>query len=195
VAEQDRVRWDSRYSEDGPTDLGNLGLPAVFSPHEGEFPTAGVALDLACGQGTTSVWLAIRGLDVCGVDVSAVALERARQLAATHEVSGRCRFLLADLDLGLPPGPPADVVLCHLFRDPRLYRPLIERVKGGGLVAIAVLSEVGAQPGPFRACAGELQTAFDELAVISAGESEGRAWLLARKGPTSPQPLPPTCLS
>ena len=88
---------------------------------------------------------------------------------------------MADLDRGLPSGPPAAVVLCYLFRSRCLYGPIIERLEAGGLLAIAVLSEVGAEPGPFRAGAGELRTAFAELAVIAAGEGEGRAWLLARK--------------
>jgi hypothetical protein len=47
-------------------------------------------------------------------------------------------------------------------------------------MAIAVLSEVGAAPGPFRAAPGELSAAFADLDEIVAGEGEGRAWLLAR---------------
>jgi SAM-dependent methyltransferase len=182
VAEEDRVRWDARHlAEDGSSGLEDPAIPALFAPYEDLFPRAGFGLDLACGRGVTSVWLASRGLEVCGVDVSPVALDRARHLAARLGVSGRCRFQLADLDWGLPSGPPADVVLCHLFRDRRLYGPIIERLEGEGLLAIAVLSEVGAEPGPFRAGAGELTTAFAALSVIAAGEGEGRAWLLARK--------------
>ena len=45
---------------------------------------------------------------------------------------------------------------------------------------IAVLSEVGATPGPFRAAPGELSAAFAALEETVAGEGEGRAWLLAR---------------
>ncbi len=182
VSEDDRQRWDARHSADpGPGDPDYPGIPAVFAPYEDLFPRAGFALDLACGRGASSVWLAQRGLEVCGVDISTVAIDRARQLAASYGVSDRCGFQLADLDRGVPPGPPADLLLCHMFRNPRLYRSIMERLKGGGLLAIAVLSEVGAGPGPFRAGAGELERAFGELSVIEAGEGEGRAWLLARK--------------
>ena len=182
MTEEDRLRWDARHSADsGSSEPENCGPPAVFAPYEQLFPRAGFALDLACGRGATSVWLATLGLDVCGVDISRVALERARRLAISHGMSGRCRFQLADLDWGLPSSPPAVVVLCHMFRDRRLYRPTVERLKEGGLLAIAVLSEVDAQPGPFRACVGELKTEFEDLAVIADGEGEGRAWLLARK--------------
>ena len=182
MAEEDRVRWDATHlAEDGSSGLEDPAIPAVFAPYEDLFPRAGFGLDLACGPGLASVWLASRGLEVCGVDISTVALDRARHLAARVGVSGRCRFQPADLDWGLPSGPPAAVVLCHLFRDRRLYGPIVERLEGGGLLAIAVLSEVGAEPGPFRAGAGELRTAFAALSVIAAGEGGGRAWLLARK--------------
>jgi SAM-dependent methyltransferase len=183
VAEEDRLRWDaSHLAEGGSPDLEEEpGMPGLFAPYEDVFPREGFALDLACGRGVASVWLARSGLEVCGVDVSTVALDRARHLAARFEVSDRCRFQLADLDLGLPSTPAADLVLCHMFRDRRLYRPIIERLKVGGLVAVAVLSEVGADSGPFRACAGELKAAFAALSVVADGEEEGRSWLLAKK--------------
>jgi SAM-dependent methyltransferase len=182
VTEEDRLRWDARHSADGGSSgLEDPGIPAVFAPYEELFPVVGFALDVACGCGVTSVWLATLGLEVWGIDISAVGLNRARRLAASHKVGARCRFELADLDLGLPSSPPAEVILCHMFRDPRLYRPMIERLKDGGLLAVAVLSEVGAQAGPFRAFAGELRAAFGGLSVIADGEGAGRAWLLARK--------------
>jgi SAM-dependent methyltransferase len=126
------------------------------------------------------VWLARRGLDVWGFDISPVAIGQARDLARRAGVGDRCRFNVADLNAGLPDGPPADVVLCHRFRDRRLDRAIIERLAPGGLLAIAVLSEVGAAPGPFRAAPGELSAAFADLDEIVAGEGDGRAWLLAR---------------
>lgn len=176
------MRWDARHSAragSGGPDLP--AIPPVFAPYEELFPREGLALELGCGRGAASVWLATLGLQVCGFDVSPVALAEARRLAAGYGVSGRCRFQLADLDLGLPPGPPADVVLCHMYRDSRLYRPIVERLKVGGLLALAVLSEVGAGPGPFRARPGELVAASADLSIIAAGEGDGRAWLLARK--------------
>jgi 2-polyprenyl-3-methyl-5-hydroxy-6-metoxy-1,4-benzoquinol methylase len=182
VTEEDRLRWDIRHSaDDHLSDQLDVSIPADFAPFERLFPRSGLALDLACGRGAISVWLATLGLEVYGIDVSTVALGRARDLAASHKVSDRCRFQSMDLDGGLPDSPPADVIVCHLFRDPRLYRPIIERLKAGGLLAAAVLSEVGAQPGPFRAGPGELKAAFAQLSVVGCGEGEGRAWLLARK--------------
>ena len=177
MAETDRVRWDERYADRAPAPAGP---PAAFAAHQDLFPCDGHGLDLACGQGGAAVWLALRGLDVVGVDVSPLAIGRARELAADNGVGARCRFEVADLDGGLPPGPPADVIVCHKFRDQRLDAAIIERLAPGGLLAVSALSEVGARPGPFRVAAGELVAAFAALEHLAAGEGDGEAWLIAR---------------
>ncbi|BBY77321.1 SAM-dependent methyltransferase [Mycolicibacterium parafortuitum] len=181
MADHDHDRWDRRYREIAAPRLDDVGPPAVFAPHADLFPVAGRALELACGVGTAAVWLARRGLAVRAYDVSPVAIAHADELARRCGVAGQCVFDVADLDLGLPSGSPVDVLLCNRFRDPRLYAPMIARIAQGGLLAISVLSEVGAQPGRFRAEAGELVRAFGAaLQPIAADESDGEAWLLAR---------------
>ncbi len=181
MAEGDRRRWDERYAAQGPPSVSGPKPPDVLARHAEEFPTAGRALDLACGQGAGAVWLARRGLDVRGFDVSAVAVDQAREVARLAGGGDRCHFEVFDLDDGLPAGPPVDVILCHKFRDRRLDGAIIERLAPGGLLAIAALSEVGAAPGPFRAAPGELPAAFAELEQLDAGEGDGQAWLLARR--------------
>jgi len=116
------------------------------------------------------------------LDISSVAISQARDLARRSGVGDRCRFDVVNLDDGLPAGPPVDVIFCHKFRDRRLDDAIIGRLAPGGLLAIAVLSEVGAAPGPFRAVPGELAAAFAGLDQIAGGEDQGYAWLLARAG-------------
>lgn len=182
MSDEDRSRWDQRYADRAAVSNDDVGLPIVFQPFADTFPTAGCALDLACGRGGVAVWLAQRGLDVWGCDVSSVAVAQARELAEIGGVAARCHFEIVDLDHGLPVGPLSDIVICNRFRDDSLDRAIINRIAGGGLLAISALSEVGASPGPFRVKAGELREAFDGLEVITAGESNGEAWLLARRG-------------
>jgi SAM-dependent methyltransferase len=180
VTDEDRRRWDERYASLGPAQLVAVAPPDFLEPYVDILPTTGRALDLACGQGLGTVWLARRGLDVWGLDASSVAISQARDLAGRSGVGDNCRFDVFDLDHGLPASPPADVILCHKFRDRRLDQAIIDRLALGGLLAIAALSEVDAAPGPFRAPPGELPAAFAELALVAAGEGQGRAWLLAR---------------
>ncbi|WP_454560936.1 class I SAM-dependent methyltransferase [Mycobacterium haemophilum] len=168
MTEHDRHRWDERYAGRGPARVSAVAPPAVLAAHVEVFPTAGRALDLACGQGCGTVWLARRGLDVLGLDVSAVAISQARDLARRTGVSDRCRFDVFDL------------ILCHKFRDRGLDQAIIERLAPGGLLAIAALSDVDAARGRFRTSPGELTAAFAELNLVAAGEGQGCAWLLAR---------------
>jgi hypothetical protein len=181
MSAQDQARWDERHAAAAAARPLEVALPAVFAPFAAEFPTHGQALELACGQGLTSVWLALRGMTVTGLDISAVAVERARELAAACGVDQRCTFATTDLDDGIPPGPRANVIVCHKFRDPRLDQLVIGRLARRGLLAISALSEVGARPGAFRARAGELPRAFAALELVAADEADGLAWLLARR--------------
>lgn len=136
----------------------------MFAPFAEALPSSGRALDVACGLGGASAWLARRGLDVRGVDGSATAIERARRLCPS------CRFDVWDLDDGLPPGPPVEVLLCHLFRDVRLDAAMRARLAPGGVLLIAALDH-----GRFGVAPGELRAAFASLDVLG----EGPSWLVA----------------
>ena len=179
MSRADRDRWDTAYA-DRPLPE-SITAPAEFAPFADMFPTTGTGLDLACGQGALSVWLARGGVTMRGVDVSPVAVNRARDLARRDGVAERCRFEVADLDDGLPPGDPADVVVCYRFWDPWLSAAITARLAPGGLLAICALSEVGAGPGRYRVRTGELPAAFPGLRIAAAGEADGVAWMLATK--------------
>ena len=119
MSDADRHRWNQRYADRGPVHVGEAKLPAAFREFADIVPSAGTALDLACGRGGAAVWLARRGLRVRGYDISPEALGQARDLAALAGCASRCRFDVADLDAGLPPGPAADVIVVSMYRDAR----------------------------------------------------------------------------
>jgi SAM-dependent methyltransferase len=181
MTEEDRRRWDTRYAEDGLAPVRDPIAPPIFAPFEDLFPTEGRALEVACGRGKAALWLASRGMDVYGVDVSPTAILLARELLSRSGYAERARFEVFDLDNGLPDGPPVELLLCYNFRDVRLDQPMMERLAPRGLLAIATLSEVGAGPGAFRARPGELRHAFGKLEVLVEGERDGKAWLVGRR--------------
>lgn len=186
MTEELRQHWDERYRQLGPSPGGPIAAPPLFAAFEQLFPSHGSALDVACGRGRGSAWLANRGLTVHGFDISPVAIDLARTYAHQSGVSSRCRFDVHDLSHGLPPGHPVDLVICYLFREATIDQDMIDRLNPGGMLAVACLSEVGHGPGRFRAAPGELRTAFAELELLESGEENGHAWFVGRLGEQDP---------
>ena len=74
------------------------------------------AVDIGCGAGGDSAWLALKGCDVVGVDPSSAMLSAAAEVALVHPSDvGRLQFIRADdSDLkDLFRGQEFDLVLCH----------------------------------------------------------------------------------
>lgn len=173
MSDEDTRRWDVRHAV---VDSAGPLPPAALHGREALLPPAGRALEVACGRGAVARWLAERGFGVDAVDLSGVGL------AALAGAAG-VRCVQHDLDLGLPSScaGPYDVVVCQRFRDPALYPALVERLAAGGLLVVTVLSEVGDEPGRFRAPAGELLSAFSGLETLVHTERNGEASLVARR--------------
>lgn len=70
--------WDERYSDSERIWSGEPNGTVVTEVQD-ERP--GTVLDVGCGEGADAVWLASRGWDVTALDVSGVALDRARKAA------------------------------------------------------------------------------------------------------------------
>lgn len=77
----------------------------------------GEVLDLGCGQGGDSLWLARRGWRVTAVDVSAVAVGRLGGLALAHGLAGRIAAERHDLRESFPHGA-FDLVSAHYLHTP-----------------------------------------------------------------------------
>ena len=74
----DSQQWDERYSGD---ELVWTSTPNQFLVAEVVGLPAGRAVDLACGEGRNSIWLAENGWEVTGVDFSPVGLAKAKRFA------------------------------------------------------------------------------------------------------------------
>jgi cyclopropane fatty-acyl-phospholipid synthase-like methyltransferase len=97
--------WSARYRSAGEQYLFGTE-PNRFLLHRAALLQAGhTALSIADGEGRNSVWLAEQGLDVTAIEISAVAVEKARRLAAGRAVG--IRFVVADMLA--PNWPPAEL--------------------------------------------------------------------------------------
>lgn len=183
---EDGRRWNERYeaspapSPRAPEALDRWPELAAL------VPVSGRCLDVACGTGAVSLWLARRGLEVTALDVSDVAIDRLEAAATASGLSDRIDARTVDLDQGLPEDlADLDLVVCQRFRDPALYRPIVDRLRAGGLVVVTVLSSVGAdEPGPFHAPTGELAIAFgadERCEILHRSEGGGVADVVVRR--------------
>ncbi len=164
-----------------PWDLGPP-MPELVDLIEGEHALLpGRAVDLGCGVGTKSVYLAQHGWQVTGVDLSAGALARARTKA--REAGADVRFVECDL-LDPPAGDlsgPFDFLLdfgcAHSLRDD---------AKGRYATAIAETAAPGATlylfaftKGPLSVTRAEIDTDFAscwDLVSAEPGSERGRGW-------------------
>jgi SAM-dependent methyltransferase len=96
-----KEHWEQHYGERERIWSGRVNVQ--FADVVGDL-TPGRALDLGCGEGADSVWLAERGWTVVAVDISDTALGRAREAASARGVADRIDFVQRDLSEGLPEG-------------------------------------------------------------------------------------------
>src|ERR1700756_1188699 len=94
--------WNEHYaSGELPWDTGRPEpLLVEFVNSGGVAP--GRMLEIGAGTGTNAIWLAERGFDVLGVDISPVAVEKAHAKIEAREL--RCRFATLDFLSTPPPG-------------------------------------------------------------------------------------------
>lgn len=175
VPRWDAEFWDDRYS--GSEALWSGHVNAVVRDEATDLPP-GRALDVGCGEGGDALWLAGRGWEVLGVDVSQVALGRAVAHARATGMAERVTFEHRDLLAWSPPAETYDLVVAafvHLAGDTRreVYAALASAVAPGGtfLVAAHHPNDVGVVPRPPHP---ELfYTAEDLVADLPGGEG---AW-------------------
>lgn len=93
------MEWDARYSERDESMWS--GRPNGRLVTEVERLTPGWALDVGCGEGGDAIWLARRGWTVTAVDVSDVAVGRAK--AAAEQAGATVEWIAGDvLQVALP---------------------------------------------------------------------------------------------
>lgn len=157
--------WDSAYrGAPPPWDIGRPQPIVEEIADDGGF--RGEVLDAGCGTGENALFLASRGLDVLGVDWSALAIARARAKAAERGL--RATFEVADaLDLaalGRTFESVLDCGLFHTFEDAEraaYVAGLAAVVRRTGLVHLLCFSD--REPwggGPRRVTQAEIRQAF-----------------------------------
>jgi SAM-dependent methyltransferase len=159
--------WDAVYADDSaPWDIGRPQAAFVRLADAGEIRSP--VLDSGCGTGEHALMLATRGHEVVGIDLSAVAVERARRKAAERNLA--VTFQVGDvLDLAALDRTFATIVdngVFHVFDDDdraRYVRSLAAAAEPGCTLHLMCFSEhTPGTTGPRRVTQAELREAFAE---------------------------------
>jgi SAM-dependent methyltransferase len=169
------AEWDARYRERAGAMWS--GRPNGRLVTEVAALTPGRALDVGCGEGADAIWLAQRGWSVTAIDVSEIAICRARE---APRAAGVCvEWICGDvLQTPLPAGS-FDLVSMQYPALPKAageaaVRGLLDTVRPGGLL-LAVYHDLddehlehmksrGVEPGDYVA-ADDLSRLLDDFVV------------------------------
>ena len=122
MALDDQIKWDKLHAGPRAADEPSAFLKIIFEQF-GSILSPGRALDIACGRGRNSFFLAERGWEVEAMDVSEVALEKTRKRAEQKNLS--VTVTRADLDQADLPRQAYELIINFNF----LQRLLIPRIK------------------------------------------------------------------
>jgi SAM-dependent methyltransferase len=191
VSRQDKDRWDEKWSA-----AGGPYRPHSLLTRNSVYMTGGVALDLACGRGQNALWLAGQGYQVLAVDISPVAIHLAHSEAEAQGLSDRVRFQVVDLDEWIIPPAFFDLIAVFRFLNRRLFGPIRDALRPGGLVYystrhVGILARNPAANEAYLLQPGELPGAFPGWHILHDEEGPEDAQLIARKPKTDCDYPPP----
>lgn len=131
--DQSAAAYDSWCTTEIGSFVDHLEKDIIFQlalPHEGE-----KALDLGCGTGIYSVWLAGMGLDVTGIDASSnmLGIAKGKSTAASLNID----FLQADIHQLPFADQSFDLVVCNIVLEfvenpPQVVKEALRVLKTGG---------------------------------------------------------------
>jgi SAM-dependent methyltransferase len=162
----DSAYWDEHY---GSAPALWSGKPNPVLVDEVTDLPPGRALDIGSGEGADALWLAGRGWQVLGTDVSQVALDRAAAAVDAGGLGDQVMWVQHDLLTWTPPARSFDLVSAqffHLLADdrPRVYGGLADAVAPGGTFLVVAHHPSDLDTTVSRPPVEELFFTADELA-------------------------------
>ncbi len=191
MTEEDRARWDERYLTG---DWCDVDRPAkIVEEAEAWLEPPGLALDVACGAGRHSLFLARRGFKVIAADISWEGLQRLARHARDENLD--IQIIHADLERFTFPPEIFDVIVNTRFLLRSLFPLYRSALKPGGLLLFEsfTVDEIDVLGGDIRREfaleRGELRDAFSDFEILSYEEGvfeepegeRGLARLVARR--------------
>ncbi len=164
-------QWDERYRAGDRAKEDLEPAPNPLLAQTAAKLKAGKALDLACGTGRNSIWLAEHGWQVTAVDGSRAAMEILRKHATERGV--RLETQVADLEKGEYRVEPEswDLIAMCFYLQISLLDSAKQGVLPGGVVLVIVhILAPGDEPTEHQLRPGELRSHFSGWEIVHSYE-------------------------
>ncbi|MBF0276894.1 MAG: class I SAM-dependent methyltransferase [SAR324 cluster bacterium] len=173
---QDQIKWNKKYSEKA-LDSWNSMPSEWLCRHEEVLlkQEKAKALDLACGNGRNSFFLAKLGFEVDAVDISDVAVSWLNEQIAERKIPVKTQVM--DLEQEALPRNSYQVIICFNYLQRTLFSKINEALDQGGLLLYETvyLDEIevlgGGMNPKFVLDYNELLHAFSELRILEYREN------------------------
>ena len=170
MSKQDRDKWNQRYAEDSYHKNNPVVLLEDWLP---EFPV-GKALDVACGAGRNSLFLAQAGYQVDAIDISPAGLHKASQQAQSQGLN--INWIEHDLDQAFQFDTDYDLIVVMWYVNLALVTRLCDCLLPGGYLLceehlITDQDVIGPTSSNYRVASGALREAVSGLEVLLYEES------------------------
>jgi tellurite methyltransferase len=168
----DIAGWDEKYRAG---DRGKEDAPTILIVEIAEKLAPGTAIDLACGAGRNSLYLAEQGWTVTAVDGSETAVELVQRRSAVRGLKVHTKVAdLTDPNFTLLPDA-FDLILIAYYLQRDLFAKVRAAVRPGGVVvAIVHTPEPGEEWSEKRAAPGELRGIFNDWKLLWEYEGPSR---------------------
>jgi tellurite methyltransferase len=170
MSEDEKNTWEKKYSDDG---YEARETPSALLTEWLDDRLPGRALDLACGTGRNSLYLAEKGYDVTAIDISPRAIAMAERIA--WEKGLKISWIVADLDNYAIQGQYDLIVISFFHVNRGRVPPIVAALNRGGLLLcenhmLPPSTADEAQEHRFHFTPRELRELFQGLKVVSYEE-------------------------
>jgi len=188
-----REKWNLRYAQ--PTFAPFPDAPSEWLAENRDLLVCGRALDVACGDGRNSRYLAELGFAVEAIDISDVAIDALRRAADERGLAVAAHTV--DLEAAPLPAGPFELVVNLNYLQRELFPGLAAAVCPGGLLVFETFAQAHVEELPnqmdprFLLARNELLHAFPGLLVRRyregilerSGRPRGVAGIVAQRPP------------
>jgi 2-polyprenyl-3-methyl-5-hydroxy-6-metoxy-1,4-benzoquinol methylase len=125
-----KSKWDERFNKRTYV-YGKL--PAKFLAENYSYiPAESTVLDMGMGEGRNAVFLAQKGHKVTGIDISSIAVKKAKHLA--KELNVKIKAITGTLNKYPIAKESFDVIICFYYVDRSLNEKMLTWLKPGGIL-------------------------------------------------------------